>query len=409
MVSIRPFAALRYNPLRIPDLSPVIAPPYDVISPQEQEELYKASEYNVVRLILGKQHSTDTEQNNRYTRAFQDFTTWRSKSILVKDPKPALYLLEHTFETGQTWRTRLGFIALLEFSGDAEPGVLRHEATLSAPKADRTKLMEAVPANLSSIFCIYPDENGTIQAILETLSRTLPAQATALLRKKEQIRMWAITEADLIDQIKAKLSTVSVLIADGHHRFEVAKGNRKRYGAVMSYFASMADPALLVQPIHRVIEPDRPLNPAVLEELCVVESGTEVNSLLEWLKEESSQAGSRFGFFDGSQLYRLSVRQDKLSEWLMYPSVPLALAGLDVTVLHQWLLPHLGLERCPVQYTPDAHEALAIAAKSRCAWILRGIPLPSIYAIASQGLTLAPKSTYFYPKVPSGVTFNAFD
>jgi len=252
MAAIRPFGALRYTPDVVGDLSRVIAPPYDVISEDEQERLYQASPYNIVRLTLGKQCSQDTEADNRYTRAQRDFEAWCQQGILQRDPQPALYLLEHTFVQDGQRRTRLGFLALLDFTDPIERAVYRHEATLAAPKTDRTKLLESVPANLEPIFCVYPDEGGALQARLQQLCARPPLADASL--DEEQVRMWAVADPQDVAAIQRALASVAVLIADGHHRFEVALAHRDRYPAVMSYFVSMEDPALLLRglPLRQV-------------------------------------------------------------------------------------------------------------------------------------------------------------
>ena len=411
MVAIRPFCALRYDASVVGDLSRVIAPPYDVIAPQEQEQLYAASPYNVVRLILGKESPGDTASENRYTRAQQDFAAWRRDGILRADPAPALYLIEHTFDEEGIARSRFGLIALLDLSGPLERRVYRHEATLEAPKADRAKLLEAVPANLEPIFCVYPDSGGTTQAFLRQLATGLAPVARATIHG-EQVRVWALTDSTMIEAVAQALAPAAVLIADGHHRFEVAWAHWARYGALMSYFVSMAEPALRVRPIHRVIQqPPAPAGES-LRSLCVMEPAPDLPSLRRWLQDAdppadgSRRSEARFGYYDGRGLYQAQVRPERLARWLMAPTVPLPLATLEVSVLHGLLLPGHGR----VNYTPDASQALAAVDRGEgsAAWLLRGISLDHVYALAAQGLALPPKSTYFYPKVPSGLAINPF-
>jgi uncharacterized protein (DUF1015 family) len=406
MVAISPFCALRYDPGRVGELSRVIAPPYDVIDAEEQARLYDASPYNIVRLILGKELPTDGTEDNRYTRARREFEAWRGANVLRQDSTPAIYLIEQTFEDGGVSRSRLGFIALLQFSESIERWVFRHEATLAAPKEDRTRLLDAVPANLSPVFCIHPDEGETIQAILRRVTEQEPPVATATLHD-EPLRLWTITAPSLIEQITQRLASLAVLIADGHHRFEVAFANRQRYGAVMAYFVSMADPGLRIRPIHRIVRAQPPGLDA-LRALCVVEPAADAASLMPWL-EDPAQRG-RFGYSDGRTLYRLSLKPESLARWLMAPSVPLPVATLDVSMLHNLVLPSLGVNGSRIAYTASAAEALDAVKDSpgSCVWLLRAIPLPQVYALAAQGFTLPPKSTYFYPKVPSGLTLNAF-
>ena len=178
MAQIHPFRALRYAPAA-GDLSRLLAPPYDIITPTEQETLYAASPHNVVRLILGTQRPTDTDADNRYTRARRDFDAWCREGILRQDATPALYAIEHVFaDPGGARRTRLGVIAVLGLDDGAE-GILKHERTLPGPKADRTKLLEAVPANLEPIFCVYPDASGGMQRQLAAACQGPPTAAVA--------------------------------------------------------------------------------------------------------------------------------------------------------------------------------------------------------------------------------------
>jgi len=404
MPAIRPFRGLRYNPARIPDLSDVLAPPYDVIDAAEQERLHRASAYNIVRLILGTSRSTDTPQHSWHARAARDFTAWRAGEILRSDPTPAIYLIEHHFEHAGDACRRLGFIALLELQPDIQRMVYRHEATLDAPKQDRTRLLEAIPANLSPIFCIYPDPRAATQQVLDGLTASPPTVTAAI--HSERLRVWVVTEPRTIQAIAQALATVAVLIADGHHRFEVAYAKRNRYPVLMSYFVSMEDPGLVVLPIHRFIR--QPLSMERLRRFCTINPVRfrDLVLLSQWL--EAPEGQGRFGMWDSDQLYKVALQPEPLARWLMAPSVPRSIATLDVSLLHQLLLPQLYDAAPPIDYTADASTALPKLNRKAdgSLWLLRPIPLSQVYALAAQGLTLPPKSTYFYPKVPSGIVLN---
>ncbi len=478
MATVRPFRALRYDPSRVGGLSAVLAPPYDVIDAQEQDQLYARSPHNVVRLILGKQSAADTPTDSRYTRSARDFAAWQGQGILRRDPTPALYLIDHRFQSDGESRSRLGFLALLEFTEPIERAVLRHEKTLDAPKEDRTKLLDAVPASLEPIFLVYPDEGGAIQALLRSCSAAAPDAAGSL--GGEEIRLWAVTDPAVIQRVTAALERSAVLIADGHHRFEVAYSRRSRHGALMAYFASMEEPSLIVRPIHRVVSSWRRLEVEALGSLCVAEPVLDLAALTRWLDGE--RAPGRFGWSDGRVFYRLTVPSDRLERWLQTSPVPKPVARLDVSLLHDLLLPGLGFNSATIRYAADARKVIgeldggpstrpndggtrpstslgippapanrvaeggpgseqreskdsgfrgstrfARSPQSRArqsrveerptppnrvvglhesVWLLRGIPLADVYDVAAQGLTLPPKSTYFYPKVPSGLAIN---
>lgn len=411
MVAIQPFCALRYDLERGLDLSQVIAPPYDVISPEEQERLHQRSPYNVVRLTLGKASSADTDADNRYTRARAAFDQWRREGILRQDRHPTLYLLEQAFADAGRTQTRLGFLALLAFEGAAEGRVFRHEATLAAPKADRTKLLEAVPASLEPIFCVFPDEGGSIQALLREWSRSAPTVETVW--EGRPVRLWAVTDPRAVESLTGRLASAAVLIADGHHRFEVAYAHRATHPALMSYFVSMADPALAVRPIHRLVSTPG-VSAEALRRFCRMEPAGDLAALTGWLErvpEGMAGTTSRFGYYDGKGLFQASVSPEAAAQWLIAPPVPLPVAALDVAVLHGLILPGIGLrDGAAVRYEADAAQAVASVdrGKASSAWLLRGIPLSQVYALASQGMSLPPKSTYFYPKVPSGLAFHLF-
>ncbi|MBI2496184.1 MAG: DUF1015 domain-containing protein [Candidatus Omnitrophica bacterium] len=408
MAAIHPFRALRYSPDVIHDLSRVIAPPYDVIEAEEQERLYQASSYNIVRLILGKQYPTDTSEDNRYPRAAADFANWRKNQVLRQDPTPALYVIEHQFASGGAMRSRLGFIALLELGESIERSVYRHEATLAAPKEDRTRLLEAVPANLEPIFCVFPDRDGTVQGILRGLTKRERMTAAGTLHG-EAVFVWVITDPDVIQQVTRQLSSVAVLIADGHHRFEVAVAHRARYGTVMAYCVSMEDPALEVWPIQRVVQYSSKASLQSLQGVCVVQPASDLAEVLRWLTAEGAEG--RFGCYDGRGWSCVTVEPERLAAWLMAPPMPLPLAVLDVSLLHGLILPNLGADgadRAGVRYTAEVSQAVRMVDRGQgsSAWLLRGLSLKQVYALATQGLTLPSKSTYFHPKVPSGLMIN---
>jgi uncharacterized protein (DUF1015 family) len=415
MVAIAPFRALRYNPRVIGSFSAVVAPPYDVISPEQQDQLYDASPYNVVRLILGKEFPEDTRTANRYIRAKETFELWCKTGILVRDTTPAVYLYDHAFTwQGESFR-RLGFVALLAFEGSVPDRVLRHEATFEGPKADRTRLLEAVHAHLSPIFCIVPDPSQTIQRLLHQASTSRTPLAAFRVRD-EEVRVWAVPDVEFIQRLQQHVAPLSVLVADGHHRFEVALSKRQLCPAVMSYFACLEDPAVLVQPIHRVIritDDAKATWDSRLQSLCTLRPASSLQELTTWL--ETPEGQGRFGYYEQGRLYAVSLHEHIVAQWLLRPLVPLAIANLDVTILHHVLIPQL-IETPPstnhlVRYTAEASHAIAMVDRREgdCAWLLRPIPLPQVFALASQGFTLPQKSTYFYPKVLSGLFINPFD
>jgi len=409
MVAVAPFRALRYDVDVVGDFDRVVAPPYDVISPDDQARLYDASPYNVVRLILNREQPGDTPQENRYTRARREYDAWGAAGALRRDEAPSLSLLEHAFVWEGRALRRLGFLGLLQLDGAVDGSVLRHEATLASPKTDRAKLLEAVPANLSPIFCVYPDRERRLQRLLEAAAQEGSPLATARIGE-DVVRVRSLTDAGLHQHVAELLSDTNVLIADGHHRFEVARANRTRYGAVMTYFVSMEDPGLLVRPLHRIVPRGTGRMPARLSALapwCRLEPDRDAASVLAWLNATSAEGA--FGCYAEDRWHRVTIGESRVAQWLMNPTVPLPIAGLDVVMLHQLIFPALGMGD-GLSYTPDPAVAAEAVARgsAEAAWLVRGVPIDRVFAIAEQGVTLPPKSTFFHPKVPSGLAFNPF-
>ena len=277
MPEIQAFRAVRYNLGQVGSLSDVIAPPYDVIGPELQDELYRKSPYNVIRLILNKiEPGDDDEANNRYTRAKRFYKDWQSEGVLYTDPDPAIYVYHQEFTAEGVTYNRRGFMARLRLSPFGEGQVFPHEETLPGPKVDRLMLMTTTKANLSQIFGLYPDPANEAQAILdEAISRLTPVVATDHLGVVSKV--WAVTDIRTIAAVAAVVGPKPIFIADGHHRYETACEYRRHIyesgflskdhpaNFVLMMFVGMEDPGLIVMPTHRLF---RGLPPMTSEELA---------------------------------------------------------------------------------------------------------------------------------------------
>jgi uncharacterized protein (DUF1015 family) len=416
MVAIAPFRALRYSLEAVGDAARVIAPPYDVISPEQQEQLYAASPYNVVRVILAK----DAPDGDRYVQAQHTFEAWRRDQVLRRDPSPAVYLYEHGFTWQNQRMHRLGFLALLNFEGSLPGGVLAHEATFDGPKSDRSRLLDMVKAHLSPVFCILPDADRHLDAWMRRASGSRPPEISTDVPFKtaggngaaESVRLWKIDDAVALAQLQAIVQPTKALIADGHHRFGAALSRRHLCPAVMTFFARMDDPGLIVRPYHRTLgqggagDDGRRSLAAVFD----LQSFDSLATLQERL--DAAPGPGWFGLYGDGRYVLAGVKPARLQAWLAAPTVPAPVARLDVSILHQAVLPLLDARLSGhVRYTPDIAHAVQEVDAGRADWgvLTRAIPLPEIFAIASAGHVLPQKSTYFYPKVLSGLLFNAFE
>ena len=264
MSEIQAFRAIRYDLGHVGSLGDVVAPPYDVISPELQDDLYRKNPFNVVRLILNRiEPGDDDEVNNRYTRAKQFLKDWMAQRVLFTEPDPAIYVYHQVFEHEGTTYTRRGFMARLRLSRFGEGQVFPHEETMPGPKADRLMLMTTTKANLSQIFGLYPDPAGQAQQVLDdAIARSTPVEAVDHLGVLN--RMWAVTDVRAIAAIAAAVGPKPVFIADGHHRYETACQYREHIfqmgllspehpaNFVLMMFVAMEDSGLIVLPTHRL-------------------------------------------------------------------------------------------------------------------------------------------------------------
>ncbi len=263
MPEIHAFRGIRYDLGHVGALGDVVAPPYDVIGPEEQEELYRRHPNNVVRLILNRMEPSDDDAtNNRYTRAARLLRRWRADGVLFPEADPALYVYHQVFEHFGASYTRRGFMARMRISPFGEGLVFPHEETMPGPKMDRLMLMTTCKANLSQIFGLYPDPETEAQRRLDAaVAGQTPLEATDRLGVAH--RLWPVTDIDVIADVAAAMGPKPVFVADGHHRYETAclyrehqrqAGMTPDHGAnfVLTMFVAMEDPGLIVLPTHRL-------------------------------------------------------------------------------------------------------------------------------------------------------------
>ena len=276
MAVIVPFRGISYNPQKINDLNKVVAPPYDVISPQEQDALYQRHPQNVVRLILNKETPQDHPKDNRYTRSAALYQAWQKEGILARAPKPQFYFLQEEFSpsilpAGQTSSTsgkilRQGFIGLIRLEEYSAKVVLPHEKTQTKPRADRLALMDACQANFSQIYSLYSDEKGVMGPIYKQVFSSGPPAFDVTDSEGVRRKLWMVSDPGILKQVREIMKPKQIYIADGHHRYETAlayrEGQRKKfpkgtgretYNFTMMYFAAMEDPGVFILPTHRVV------------------------------------------------------------------------------------------------------------------------------------------------------------
>ena len=444
MANIQAFRGIRYDLGHVGSLANVIAPPYDVIDREMQDDLYKKHPANVVRLILNRDEPGD-EQDARYARAAKFLNSWKKQGVLFEEADPAIYVYHQTFTfAGQTY-TRRGFMARCKLEKFGEGNIFPHEETHSAAKADRLKLFSACEHNLSQIFGIYPDETNDAQEKLETaIAGTAPLEVTDHLGVVHHL--WTVTDTKVLSEVTSCLGPKPVFIADGHHRYETACNYRDEKLAtesisdehpanyVLMMFISMNDPGMVVLPTHRLFRGIRPTSLTALEsqlsscfETERVGSGVEFANEL-WQEIEIENKQSTLGLYSAVDNGWLRIRinetgQSRLSE--IASSQSSQWCGLGVSILHQLVVGELlGYSDLPTpKYVHDIPEVVegihqgdtagrdaTGQAGSNEPFQLAALVMPAsvndVRAISLQGERMPAKSTYFYPKLLSGLVLN---
>ena len=428
MADIRALRAFRYDLGRVGALSDVIAPPYDVIDPTLQQALYDRSPHNVIRLILNKEEPTDTEADNRYTRAARTLREWQAEGVLAQDSARSLYVYHQEFEVEGQRYTRRGFLARVRLERFGEGKIYPHEETMPGPKADRLKLFRATAMNLSPVFGLFPDEAGQVQGVLDAvIARSLPLEATDHLGVVS--RLWQVSDQHAVSAVTGLMGPKPVFIADGHHRYETALrylDERREAGEVrdaesaanfvLMMLVSMSDPGLVILPTHRLVSglPNLTANELRLQlrehfELEAIGAGEKAaRDAWELIQADGSQEFLGFGTVaDGTwQIGRFRSPQ-LMTEWAGEHSS--SWRGLAVSVLHVLVLGPLlgGKPQCRyVHLLREVQNAVA-AKECQLAVLVPPATMQHVEHIAGKLEKMPPKSTYFYPKVLSGLVFNS--
>ncbi|MBW1772150.1 MAG: DUF1015 domain-containing protein [Deltaproteobacteria bacterium] len=436
MAVIAPFRGLTYNVDRLGDISRLVAPPYDVISEEEQEEYYQTDPYNIIRLILGKTKIGDSDWDNRYTRAADLFQRWESEDAFIRDEFPSMYLTSLTYdpEDGRGPRVRWGVIVVVKIEEEDSGVILPHERTFSAHREDRLKLMRTCNAQFSQIFSLFEDPHGDLLHTFEGISQTPPHFSFPFMDGTGH-EMWIVQEPEILEKAARVMAEKRIFIADGHHRYETSRNYRNimraRYGKrphnrsyeyVVMYLTSMDDPGLTILPSHRLVKrcPDFDLDIFMGKvkkwfDITTIPSGKGDGTLRKSLDEEQGRATSAIGFHHHglAQDYLLTLKpetRDQMGDDLAPP-----LRELDVLVLSRFILQSaLGFTRADLDneeifhYQSDFPRAMAVVDSGDCqmAFLLNPTRIEQVKEVAGSGLIMPRKSTYFYPKILTGLVFN---
>jgi uncharacterized protein (DUF1015 family) len=432
MPDIRPFHGVRYDMTQVGALSDVVAPPYDVIDAGLQDRLYAASPYNIIRLELNRPEPADDATSNRYTRASGFLKEWLRAGVLRADAAAALYLCHQTYTVEGRSFTRKGFLARVGLEPFGQGKIYPHEQTLSGPKADRLALFQATRYNLSPIFGLYPDADAAVlRAVEDGLRDRTPLEATDHLGV--QNRLWPITDPRTHTTVQGLMGPRPIFIADGHHRYETGLNYREEKAAAgtlagpddpanfcMMMLVGMSDPGLLILPTHRLVSGFAELTAATLTERLAPEfevravgAGAE-GARAAWEEIETGGAQETLGFgtvTDGRWLIA-RLRSDSAMDALVPEHSP-EWRSLGVSILHELVLKKLlgpiGNPSC--RYVHLLDEVLTDVSARGCdlACLVPAARMEHVESIASNLEKMPPKSTYFYPKLLSGLVLNPLE
>ena len=429
MPEIRPFRAVRYDLAKVGALSAVVAPPYDVIGPDLQNALYDASPYNIIRMELNRDEAGDAPGRDRYGRAAEFLKDWRRQGILAEDPHPALYVYHQTFTVDGKSFTRKGFLARVRLEPFGGGRIFPHEQTLAGPKADRLSLYHATGTNLSPIFGLYPDpENVVLRAVEAGIRDRTPLEVTDHLGVVN--RLWPVIDAEAHTVASGLISDRPAFIADGHHRYETSLAYRDERAAAgllsgpddpanfcLMMLVSMSDPGLLILPTHRLVSGFPHLTMDVVRErldaeFAVEEMGRgEAGARAAWeaIEMGGDQDMLGFGTPADARWVTARLRTDATMDAIVPEHSP-EWRSLGVSILHelvlQKLLADLGTASC--RYVHQLDEVLAETEKPGCdlACLVPPAAMSDVESIASNLEKMPPKSTYFYPKLLTGLVLN---
>ncbi|HEY2748871.1 MAG TPA: DUF1015 domain-containing protein [Polyangia bacterium] len=426
MAEIAAFRGILYSTHAGP-AGKLLAPPYDVISPSERDKLAALDPHNCVRLIL-----PEGAGDEKYANAARDLNEWLREGILARDVEPALYRYHQTFTAEGKTATRRGFICRIRLARFEERVVLPHERTLAGPKADRLKLKRATRAHLSQVFGLYADAARASDEPFAALEKTAPAIAGRTSDGVEQ-KLWRLTDKEAQARVVALLAAEKIYIADGHHRYETMLALRDElraesasnarssveYGTI--FLANMDDPGLLVFPTHRVVHGLASFDlPSVIErakkwfEVTPMAAGDAAAVRAEL--EQRGKARPTFALAAGDgNIYYLSLLRDVSLEGVPSLAGPEVLRTLDVTLLHALVIEEiLGIDRAAqerqtnLRYVKDTGAALALAKDPavQAVLLMNPTPVAHVKAVADAGEVMPQKSTFFYPKLASGLVIN---
>jgi uncharacterized protein (DUF1015 family) len=409
MADIIPFKGILYDTTKV-QIEDVLAPPYDIITPEYREALYMQSPYNIVRIDYGKEEPGDDETKNKYTRARAYLDAWMKEGVFLQNRKPSFYAYEMSYRIGGTRKSLVGFLGLVKLEELGKGSVYPHECTHSKPKQDRLNLMRACNANTSPIFALYKSSGDRIARILSNISMTKP-YLTAVDISGDVHRLWQIDGDEDIESMERELLDKAIFIADGHHRYETAFEfyrerslqenpiSAKSFDHVLMFLANMIDEGLTILPTHRLLRTIPDDIDHILSRYFQIETITGDFDI----RKRLSGKRCAFGFYQkGSKTWQIvTYKNTDVSE------INHELREIDVIILHELVLKNIS-HTTEIGYEMDIGRALDRVNNGEfsAAFFLNPTKVEDVEKAALSSVRMPPKSTYFYPKLLTGLVIN---
>jgi len=433
-MEVGPFKAFRFDADIVGDVGSCIAPPYDVISPAQQQQLYKRSQYNIVRIIKGKTTPSDNESNNQYTRAADYLSNWIKEGVLKQDSTEGIYAYVQDFELAGTGFQRFSFVALARLEEFGET-VRPHEETLTNSIIDRLNLNRATIAKFGLVFMLYEDQKKVADKIIENAAGEKPLID---FRDEQNVRhrLFAITDEDNVKAIVKMMLDKKCIIADGHHRYQTALNYfRETKNPAAQYqmlaFTNSSQNGLVVLATHRLVGNLENFNMNKLitdlkENFEITQfkfgQGPQAKTdakqkMLAQLKAEHDKDKNAFGIYAANNVFYVALLKDKRTMDSVMPNMSSAWRTLDVSVLHKLILERLlGIDEERItkggnlEYVKDTHDAVdnsisqVDAGQKQVAFFMNPVKMQQLKMVTDAGERMPQKSTYFYPKMYTGLT-----
>lgn len=426
MLEIKPFKGIRYNMEKIPNLSQVMAPPYDVISKEDQERYHNKHPCNIIHIDKGLDLPEDTETNNKYTKAADYLNTWLKKEYLIQDQKPSFYIYQKIYTIDNIQKEVTGFIGLMKLEEFSSQKILPHERTHDKPIKDRLSLLTNCKTHVSQIFSLYQDHNQYIPNLITSIIEKRMPFIDITFEDQVRHKVWRVTDKKTISNIQEDMKYKKIFIADGHHRYQTALNYKRQLenegikigdddprNYILMYFTNILNKGLTIFPTHRLIQNLNGLEfdslKEKIKEYFHIENYPHLLSLSQKLKEKED-SNHTFGLFAEDKFYLITLKNLNLINELSPNNQPSQLNQLAVSVLQYTLIQNvLGIKEEEIEhkvsYNRSKEEAVKLIkeGKYKLALFLTPTKIEEVEEIAHLGVLMPQKSTYFYPKLLTGL------